>query len=543
MSPVQQLQIRQLSERVRREQRARSLASLKAFGLLYLPHYLNKPPSRMHEELYTLLEALPSRPGARIAIAAPRGSAKSTLVSLLFVLWAICHRSHRFIVILSDTRDKAEQFLHQVKHELHQNDMLAADFPEVCEPGGKAARSHRWRSHEIITHNGVRVMALGVGQNIRGQRHAEVRPDLFILDDVECRDNTHSAEQRAKLAEWFNKSILKAGTPATQVLMVGTIQHYDSLLARLTDGVKSPMWEGRIYRSILQWSSAPQLWETWTSILHGRLAFEGHTGPKAAQAYFVAHSAAMLEGTDVLWPQFEDYLTLMKMRESEGPASFDSEKQNEPVNPADCFFLETEFRYWDDRFASEGELIASLNGKHQIIGACDPSLGRQGIHADDSAIITLLRDTISGNLYVLDADIARRKPDRIIDDVLSYQRIRKYQKFGFEANCFQDFLADELQRRSNQQSLYLPISKLTHTSDKIGRIQSLQPLVRSGTLQFSRRHTTLLEQLRMFPKAAHDDGPDALEMAVNTARTEAYVPFVFESAGQLDFAEPNGIFG
>jgi hypothetical protein len=43
-------------------------------------------------------------------------------------------------------------------------------------------------------------------------------------------------------------------------------------------------------------------------------------------------------------------------------------------------------------------------------------------------------------------------------------------------------------------------------------------LVRSGTLQLSRRHTTLLEQLRLFPKAAHDDGPDALEMAVAMSR-------------------------
>jgi hypothetical protein len=43
--------------------------------------------------------------------------------------------------------------------------------------------------------------------------------------------------------------------------------------------------------------------------------------------------------------------------------------------------------------------------------------------------------------------------------------------------------------------------------------------VRSGTLQFSRRHAVLLEQMRLFPKAAHDDGPDALEMAVAAARS------------------------
>jgi len=71
----------------------------------------------------------------------------------------------------------------------------------------------------------------------------------------------------------------------------------------------------------------------------------------------------------------------------------------------------------------------------------------------------------------------------------------------------------------------LPVEPVVHSSDKLARIQSLQPLVRSGTLQFSRRHTLLLEQMRLFPKAAHDDGPDALEMAVAAARSLADVKF------------------
>ena len=50
-----------------------------------------------------------------------------------------------------------------------------------------------------------------------------------------------------------------------------------------------------------------------------------------------------------------------------------------------------------------------------------------------------------------------------------------------------------------------------------GRIQSLQPLISSGTLRLSRRHNTLVDQLRYFPLGAHDDGPDALEMAVSAA--------------------------
>ncbi|MCK6483007.1 MAG: phage terminase large subunit [Phycisphaerae bacterium] len=518
MTPTQHLQLNRLTERVRTEQRAVARRSLRAFGHLYLPHHLEKPASKMHEELFSLLEALPGQPGARLALAAPRGSAKSTLVGLVFVLWSICHKLNRYIVLISDTADKASDFLAHVKHELVHNDLLAQNYPEVCEPQRMAPRPPRWKASEIITHNDVKITALGVGQNIRGRRHVESRPDLIILDDVENRENTGTPDGRKKLSEWFNKSILKAGTKQTQVIVIGTIPHYDSLLAGLTDPMKSPVWTGRTYRSVLRWSEAQDLWERWSAVLHRRADLNGRTGAEAARDFFDAHRDAMLVGTEVLWPEMEDYYSLMLMRESEGPAAFDSEKQNEPVNPEDCLFLEEDFCYWDDRWETEAALIASLDRKLTFVGACDPSLGGRNQHADDSAIVTLLRDMQSGTLYVLDADISRRKPDRIIEDVLAYQRLRKYARFGFEANHFQAFLADELQRRSKEAGLYLPIEQITHSTDKVGRVQSLQPLIRSGALQFSRRHKVLLEQIRLFPKAAHDDGPDALEMAVETAR-------------------------
>jgi len=499
--------------------RSRAEQSLRAFGRLYLPHHLEKPPSRMHEDLYQMLESLTEHPGARRAVAAPRNSAKSTLVTLLYPLWSICHRRHRFIVLLSDTADKAAEFLDHIKHELVHNGRLAEDYPDACERGGRFPRAPRWRANEIITANGIKVAAQGVNQNIRGRRHVETRPDLIIVDDAETRENTRTAEARAGLEEWFNKSILKAGSKHTRVLVVGTIQHYDSLLAKLTNPLKSPLWEGRIYRSVMRWSTRPELWETWSAVLHRREELDGKTGAEAAQKYFETNKQAMLEGTEVLWPENEDYHALMFMRESEGPASFDSEKQNEPVNPADCLFLEEEFHYWDDRWESSAELIAAVGKNATWIGACDPSLGKSGKHADDSAIITLLRDSSTGILYVIDADILRRKPDLIIESVLTYQRLRGYTKFAFESNQFQSLLADELTRRSNAERLYLPVEPVQHSSDKLARIQTLQPLVRSGTLQFSRRHAVLLEQMRLFPKAAHDDGPDALEMAVAAARS------------------------
>lgn len=493
-------------------------ASLAAFGRLYFPHLLPQQDSLLHRDLYADLQPTPERRGLRLAIGAPRGSAKSTVVSLIYVVWCICYGTEAYIVLLSDTGDKAADFLGQIKAELETNPRLRMDFPHVCEPVGRRPPPTRWRKNEIITRTAVKLTALGAGQKLRGRKHGAHRPTLLILDDVENEDNTATAEARERLATWFTKVVLKSGTPKTNVIVVGTLQHYDALLAKLVDPNHAPAWTGRVYRSVLAWSPATDAWEHWVNLFHRRTEdAAGGTGPDAAAAYLTAHAEAMLDGTSVLWPEVEDYATLMVMRESEGHVSFDSEKQNEPVNPRDCLFQPEDIVYWDAQWPTEAALLGMLGTDAQMLGACDPSLGKRGTHGDDSAIITLVRHRETGTLYVLDADLARRSPDRTIDDILTYHLRRRYKEFAVETNQFQVLMADELRKRGNAQGTYLRVRDVTHRTDKMARIQSLQPLVKSGALQFSRRHRQLLEQLRLFPKAAHDDGPDALEMAVDLA--------------------------
>ncbi len=497
------------------------------FASVYLPHCLTAAPSPMHEEICVLLAAASTNRGRRIAIAAPRGHAKSTIVSLAYTLWSICYRRERYVTLISETSDQASQHLSHIKHELESNLCLRADFPQACEiPGAKPA-PERWRQNEIITRNEVMVTALGSTKRMRGRRNAQNRPSLVILDDVESEQNVESPEQRRKLRTWFERTVLKAGDARTNFIVVGTILHYDSMLAALVDPLKSPGWTGKVYRAITSWANRQDLWGAWEAIYSYRGKHDGEEGPDAARKFFDANSEAMLEGAAILWPGREDYYRLMEIRLTEGVASFDSEMQNDPVDPENCLFREGEMQFWDDRWGSDSELLASLEGKHEIIGACDPSLGRAGRRGDFTAIVSVLRDTESGRLYVLDADIRKQTPDAALDAILEYHRIREYDGFAFEGNQFQELMRQDLERRALARGLVLDVTDIKHTADKVARIQALQPLVRSGNLCFSRRHRVLLEQLRQFPRAAHDDGPDALEMAVSLAREERAVPRIW----------------
>ena len=235
--------------------------------------------------------------------------------------------------------------------------------------------------------------------------------------------------------------------------------------------------------------------------------------------FYEANREAMLEGTRVLWEEKMSYYKLMVIRVSEGEASFNSEIQNDPIDPETCTFQEEWFDFWDD----EGRIQPDFSDpKFLFIGANDPSLGKNR-KSDTSSILALAKDTSTGYLYVVIADIAKRKPDQIIEDALEASRRlkrdfkRPYYMFGVETVQFQYYFAEIMRQRAAEAGEYLPIEEVSSTQNKDARIQSLQPFVKNGYVKFSRKHKTLLKQMAEYPMGKNDDGPDGLQMAVKLA--------------------------
>ena len=203
-------------------------------------------------------------------------------------------------------------------------------------------------------------------------------------------------------------------------------------------------------------------------------------------------------------------------REQEGVISFDSEMQNEPVNPRDCFFKMEDLHFWDDKYADEQALIKSMKSPRFFM-ACDPSLGKDKTHGDYSAILIGVRDGYEKVLYVVNVDMERRQPDNLIETILGYCKAKNIRQLAFESNNFQQLLVNEIKKRAIESGLYLEIKPIENRKDKVARIQALEPFLKTGQIQFSHRHRSLIEQLKYFPKGQHDDGPDALEMLYQTS--------------------------
>lgn len=482
------------SERKARVERANN--DLEFFARSYFPHYIKHANAQLHEFLYQRLpEIVDNGIGDHEAIAAPRGNAKSTLVTQIFVIWCLVTNRKKYPVIIMDALDQALPMLEAIKAELEFNPRLVMDYPSATGQG------RVWQVGTIVTANDAKVQVFGSGKRMRGLRHGPHRPDLAIGDDLENDENVRSPEQRDKLESWLKKTVLSLGPAddSMDVIIIGTILHYDSVLSRL---IKNPLWTSRKFRAVIEWPHRMDLWDKWEELLLNE-------GEAAALNFYTERKAEMEAGGIVSWPAAQPLYKLMIKRARDGRAAFDSEQQNDPVSGDDAPFANC-ISFWVNRLP-----------EWRFFGACDPSMGKQGASRDPSALLVGGFNRNTGILDVVEALIKKRVPDKIIEDVIELQKQYKCVLWGVETVQFQEFFKTELVKRSAARGIPVPATGIKPTTDKILRIESLQPHMKNGLIRLSQSQNTLIDQLRHFPKADHDDGPDALHMLWMLATTRS----------------------
>ena len=504
---------------------------LYLFAIRYFPHYLKRPSSRFHKWLYNTLSReinkTNRRDGMKKAVAAPRGGAKSTIISAILPIWCICYNKKQFIIILSNTISQATDFLADIKRELQVNTALARDFPHAVGKGKV------WRSDEIITSNDVKVLALGTGSQIRGRRFGIHRPDLILGDDIEDSDMVRSKAQREFIRyTWFDKDVQFVGSEkgskgTTDFLIVGTVLGKESLLEAILDPSQYPDWEGIRFKAVEKFSESP-LWDEWAELYRDRFDIDRK---KTARKFFEENKEEMLEGTEVLWKEVDPYYDLMVVKLKD-LSSFLLEKQNTGVDLSKVLVHKEEL-HWIN-FNTHKKAIDAINRAKRaglVFGVLDPSVGKKADVGDYSCIITICRDPISGLIFVLDINLKRRKVDDQIDAILAFHEVYKYKLFGIETNAFQYVIADNLRRKSRQLGYYIPIEELENYSDKKMRIEGLAPFLKDKTIVFdtykynnNQSYNLGVEQICTFTGEgdSNDDAPDALEMAFRIAKTPKF---------------------
>jgi predicted phage terminase large subunit-like protein len=124
-----------------------------------------------------------------------------------------------------------------------------------------------------------------------------------------------------------------------------------------------------------------------------------------------------------------------------------------------------------------------------------------------------------GVLHV-EADLARRATPEMVAAGVETCRTFRPDAFGVETNQYQELLAAEFEAEFARQSIVgIQPWSIDNRVNKQVRIRRLGPYLSARRLRFRDTPGTrlLVEQLREFPVGDHDDGPDALEMAIRLA--------------------------
>jgi hypothetical protein len=224
---------------------------------------LTTPVPDFHLECWDLLTAMNI---LYIALALPRGHAKTTLCKLVCV-WYLLFSPTRFVVYVSATANIASEAC---------KDIIAyIQSPNFEQVFGKASfevyqDGHGFYKFWLNVPDGrgglVRkfciLKALGAGQQVRGLNIDNERPQLAVVDDLEDTENTNTKSAQEKLKKWFFGTFMKAlSKKHKKVLYLGNMLSNQSILYYLCEG--SQLWHSIRKGCLL--SNGKPLWpEVWS---------------------------------------------------------------------------------------------------------------------------------------------------------------------------------------------------------------------------------------------------------------------------------------
>lgn len=492
---------------------------LEFFASLFLPHYCKYPFNKFHNDCFA--DYRTHSRGIKSVDVAPRGYAKSTVKALVKLLHDVCYKQEKFIVILSANEDLAVGKLKDVRRELLHNDVLVNTYKIEFDRKNPGTTSFSVKSEGHETN----FLAVGAGTEIRGLRVGESRPTKILLDDVEDTEEVQNPDIRQKVRDWFFEVVRQLGSNDTNIEVVGTVLHRDSLLKKLE---KNPAYRSRTYKAVISWAENQKLWNEWTKIYTNKDLDDYQA---KADQFFEENRDAMLKGTQVLWPEKEPYYYLMKEMIEVGKKSFMKEKQNDPTSDEESLFDDL---WWYHEDESRGGFVIEKTGAFvpydaiiETVGVVDPATGdsKKDSSKIDFTCMPVGKIDTKGRLFVHRDWTKKAKPTLFVKSIFEFHEELKFDRFGVEMNLYRNLLMENLVRERKEREaerkkagvaawgLKIPFYEIENRDKKEKRIFTLEPKVNHGWILFNRTLSTeFINQVQGYPKEDHDDAPDALEM-------------------------------
>jgi predicted phage terminase large subunit-like protein len=408
-----------------------------------------------------IVDTILGRTAPILVIEAPPRHGKSELVSRYLPAWYLGVFPMRRVMLVGYAAGFARGWGRKARALLAEHGRES--FGIEVDRDARAAENWGLRGWE-----GGMVTA-GVGGPLTGRG-----ANLLIIDDpIKNAEEALSETIRERHWDWWQSTASTRIEPGGCAIVIATRWHEDDLTGKLLREAESG--EGAPVRRL-------------------RLPAIAEAGDPLGRD----------EG-DALWPERWPIERLEQVREEKEPHWWNAMYQQRPSRGSRSTWPEAYFgsHLWTAKFPDAFE-ISSL--------ALDPSMGAR--RGDYSAIVFA---GLSGGLAWIDASIERRPPEKAVSDAIDMASAYAPDAVVLEANAFQDLLAPEFDRQCrDRRRPPLPIRLIRQHVPKPIRIERLGPHLLRQKLRLREGPgcRRLAMQLREFPGSEHDDGPDALELAL-----------------------------
>jgi len=417
-----------------------------------------------------------------VALAAPRGHAKSTAVTLGYGLATLLFRQRKFMLLVSDTESQSALFLGTFKQELQDNNELIDLFGIKRNEAGQV-KFIKDSETDIIVEctdgHRFRIIAKGAEQKLRGLIWNGSRPDIIMCDDMENDELVMNKERREKMRRWFQGALLPCRSDGGIVRIVGTILHMDSLLERLMPS-ESEKTTHRV--GLKTFSTKKSMWKAVKYRAHNEDFTELLWPQKKSAAFFkMAYEEAVRDGTTDIYSQ--EYL-------------------NYPLDESVSFFKKHDFLR-----------ISEDEGKSQLHYYITADLAiSESEKADFSVFIVA---GVDENRVIHIKDVIRERLDGrdIVDTLLSLQRVYSPEAVGIEEMQVSKAIGPFLREEMIKTNTFLSLVPLKHYGkDKVSRSRSIQARMRAHGIRFNKEgdwYPLFENECLTFPRGKHDDQVDA----------------------------------
>lgn len=454
---------------------------MSKFAKVMLPGAIKFKVPKFHYEIYDKLQ---NNEMKKVCVAAPRGTAKSTLATLVYPLWLALNKKPSediFIVIISESRAQSVNFISRIKYYLEEGDRLRLVYGRNGEKHSK-----RWREDDIILSNGARIVAVGTGQRVRGFIEKDTRPTHIICDDVESELNSKTPESRIGNRKWITEAVMPSMADHGKIVFIGTVIHEDCFLCYLRE---DKSWDVSWYQIINE------------------------------------------EDGSLLWEERFPMKRVLEIKASYtnigNPNGFYQEYMNIAQSPDERPFKPEYFKMHSFEYENIGgqNCLVKHNGDEKTVKpvnvymGIDPASSLSG-HADYFAMAILGVDNYM-NRYII--DLVRKRvdpkdqPKLIIDYYLKYKPlVTRIETVGY-----QEALRSFTRELMKEKGIYIPglENGVKPRNSKSERLFSLVPILASGRFYFRHQDVLAMEEFLSFPKGKHDDFLDSIYYALESARS------------------------